>query len=181
VPGVDPADRDARRMRRIADGDPAAFEALYGDYSGRILAMLHGLCRDRQVAEDLLQEVFVQIWRKAATYHPGRGHVTGWIYAVARNKVIDHQRRQRPMAPLPADEVVEDGAGRHDDPPNDLRITLDQAMSSLADHERDCLRLAYFGGLTYRETAKRLGIPLGTLKSRIRVALGRLRRQLADA
>lgn len=163
-------------LRRIAASDAGALEELYRLYSGRVLSFLRQLSRDAQVAEDLLQEVFLAVWRKAATFDAARGDVAGWLFTICRHKWIDSRRRHQPVAELDAMEY---------DPPapgvsRDLRILLDKAMRVLSDAEREALRLAYFGGLTYEETALELALPLGTLKSRIRAALRKIASEIDD-
>lgn len=164
-------------MRRIAGSDGDALEELYRLYSGRVLAFLRQLCRDPEVAEDLLQEVFLAVWRKAASFDASRGDVAGWVFTICRNKWIDCRRRRHPTAELDAMDY---------DPPapaesRDLRILLDKAMLILSNAEREALRLAYFGGLTYEETALHLGLPLGTLKSRIRIALRKISFEIRES
>lgn len=168
-PGAGSAAEEAL-LRRIATSDAGALEELYLLYSGRVLGFLRQLCRDAEVAEDLVQEVFLAVWRKASSFDASRGDVAGWLFTICRHKWIDCRRRRRPTAELDAMEY---------DPPapaasGDLRILLDKAMRILSDAEREALRLAYFGGLTYEETALHLALPLGTLKSRIRVALKKI-------
>lgn len=163
-------------LHRIAAGDAVALEELYRLYSGRVLGFLRQLCRDVEVAEDLLQEVFMAVWRKAATFDASRGDVAGWLFTICRHKWIDCRRRRHPVAELDAMEY---------DPPapgvsRDLRILLDKAMKVLSDAERQALNLAYFGGLTYEETAIELALPLGTLKSRIRAALRKVASEIQD-
>jgi RNA polymerase sigma factor (sigma-70 family) len=179
--GVGPAREEqageVHLLRRIAAGDGGALEELYRRYSGRVLAFLRQLCRDSEVAEDLLQEVFLGVWRKAATFDASRGDVAGWLFTICRHKWIDNRRRRHPVAELDAMEF---------DPPapeesRDLRILLDKAMLILSTAEREALRLAYFGGLTYEETALHLGLPLGTLKSRIRVALRKISIEIRES
>ena len=167
---------EEKLLRRIAASDAGALEELYQLYSGRVLSFLRQLCRDSEVAEDLLQDVFLAVWRKAATFDANRGDVAGWLFTICRHKWIDCRRRHRPTAELDAMEY---------DPPapstnRDLRILLDKAMKVLSDAEKEALNLAYFGGLTYEETAIELALPLGTLKSRIRAALKKIASEIRE-
>ncbi|MEM9595523.1 MAG: sigma-70 family RNA polymerase sigma factor [Acidobacteriota bacterium] len=177
---------DEGLLRRIAVGDRDAFHRLYLRYSGRVLAMLRHLCRgDRTPVEDLLQEAFLAIWRKAASYDASRGDAAGWLFTICRNKAIDLHRRRPPTEELDAAEPGSRGA----DPPTertpgpisrDLRISLGQALANLSDGERRALLLAYYGGYTYEEAAHHLAIPLGTLKSRLRSGLGKIRKTMTQ-
>lgn len=181
LPSENPGHRDAGRrddvtlLADIALGDEAAFRSFYGRYAGRTLSILRRLCPDAAVAEDLLQEAFLAVWRKASTYRADRGDPAGWLYTITRNKVFDHGRRRAPVIPIDAEESSKWPA------PNrkaDLGLSLRQALETLKDSEREALETAYFGGFTYQESAEHLSVPLGTLKSRIRTGLRKLHRQL---
>lgn len=175
-PPISSGASDELVLRRIAGGDARALEELYGLYAGRVLAMLRQLARDATTAEDLVQEVFLAVWRKAATFDSSRGDVAGWLFTICRHKFIDFRRRHNPTVELDA-MVMEPVAPS---PPRDLRIMLEKAMADLSTGEREALTLAYFGGLTYEETAERLGLPLGTLKSRIRAGLRKIALKIGE-
>lgn len=185
VPPVSPDDGSAGGPERQADGalvvgiaagDRAAFRALYGRYAGRIRSYLERAIGDAAAAEDILQEVFLGIWRQAAGYRADRGVVAAWIYGIARNKLYDARRRG-----ALAVEDLEGVAERISAPVEgrrDERISLHAALETLPDRERQAVTLTYIGGFTYDETAERLAVPLGTLKSRLRTGLERLRQRL---
>ncbi len=163
---------DGDLLGRIAQGDLDSFQAFYGRYAGRVLAYARQLSRNRDGVEDVVQEVFVAVWRRAASYRPDRGDPAGWLYTITRNKLVDHWRRLGvPGEPGDFDDLPfhgwEDGG--------DLRLTMRQALAQVAPEQRRAIEMAYFGGLTYEETAQRLDLPVGTLKSRIRSGLKRLR------
>jgi RNA polymerase sigma-70 factor (ECF subfamily) len=166
------APSDAALLGRIAAGEIDAFQTFYGRYAGRVLAYARQLGRQGDAAEDVTQEVFVAVWRRAASYRPERGDVTGWLYTITRNKLVDLWRRTGETLDLAElderrlAEAVE---------PGDLQLALRQALSRVAPDQRRAIEMAYFGGLTYEETARRLELPLGTLKSRIRSGLRALR------
>jgi RNA polymerase sigma-70 factor (ECF subfamily) len=162
---------DAALLGRIAAGDIEAFQAFYGRYAGRVLAYARQLCRQGDAAEDVAQEVFVAVWRRAASYRPERGDVTGWLYTITRNKLVDLWRRTGEANDF--GELDERLAGAAE--PEDLNLSIRQALSRVAPDQRRAIEMAYFGGLTYEETARRLELPLGTLKSRIRSGLKTLR------
>lgn len=162
---------DAALLGRIAAGDIDAFQAFYGRHAGRVLSYARQLSRQGDAAEDVTQEVFVAVWRRAASYRPERGDVTGWLYTITRNKLVDLWRRRGEPAEL--GELDARLAGTAE--PGDLHLSLRQALSRVAPDQRRAIEMAYFGGLTYEETARRLELPLGTLKSRIRSGLKTLR------
>jgi RNA polymerase sigma-70 factor, ECF subfamily len=169
--GAEAVPNDAVLLGRIAQGDLEAFQAFYSRYAGRVLTYARQLSRGRDLAEDVVQEVFVTVWRRAASYRPDRGDPAGWLYTITRNKLVDHWRKLGDVEEM--DEIdersfAEGGAG-------DLRLAMRQALSQVSPEQRRAIELAYFGGLTYEETAKRLQLPVGTLKSRIRSGLRSLR------
>lgn len=166
------AGSDAALLGRIGEGDMESFQAFYGRYAGRVLAYARQLSRNRDVAEDVVQEVFVVVWRRAASYRPDRGDPAGWLYTITRNKLVDHWRRTG--EPLALEEIDERRLAEVEEP-GDLRLSVRQALSRVAPEQRRAIEMAYFGGLTYEETARRLDLPLGTLKSRIRSGLKTLK------
>jgi RNA polymerase sigma-70 factor (ECF subfamily) len=175
LPGAPAAPSDTVLLGRIAEGDLESFQTFYGRYAGRVLAYARQLGRHREGAEDVVQEVFVAVWRRAASYRPDRGDTAGWLYTITRNKLVDHWRRAGEPAGL--EEIDERRLSRlcEAGEPGDLRLSVRQALSRVAPEQRRAIEMAYFGGLTYEETARRLDLPLGTLKSRIRSGLKSLR------
>ncbi len=166
---------DVALLALIAEGDQQAFRLFYDRYGGKILAYVRRHSRDSGAEEDVVQEIFVQVWRKAATYRPSRGAVAGWLYTITRNRMVDRWRRT--SARVQGDESELDRLVASDRGADGqvVDLTVRQALSHLTAEQRQAVEMAYFGGLTYEETAERLGLPLGTLKSRIRVALMRMR------
>jgi len=162
---------DAVLLGRIAQRDLEAFQVFYGRYAGRVLTYARQLSRGRDLAEDVVQEVFVTVWRRAASFRADRGDPAGWLYTITRNKLVDYWRKlgdAEEMDELDERNLAAGGAG-------DLRLTMQQALSRVSPEQRRAIEMAYFGGLTYEETAKRLQLPVGTLKSRIRSGLKSLR------
>jgi RNA polymerase sigma-70 factor (ECF subfamily) len=134
--------------------------------------------RQQVSSEDAVQEVFVAIWTKAAQYRPELGVPEAWVFTITRHKVFDIWRAQSRVGVVEVElETLVDHASTLDPT---LVATLDKALSRLSPDHRKPLLLAYFGGLTYEETAQALGIPTGTLKSRIRSALADLRTLLGS-
>lgn len=173
----------ARLLVACARQDRQSFQRLYELTSPRLLACLMRLLRNRALAEDALQDVFVQIWRRAAQFRPERGSSWAWIIAIARYRGIDLQRRERRAATGGIDEI--DSIADDAEPYESLMTlghraaaALGDCMSALQAQQRDCIVLAYQDGLTHAEVADRIGEPLGSVKSWIRRGLTALRRCL---
>jgi len=167
-------DSDADLLVRVADRDRAAFELLYNRYVRSIFGLALRRLRDRQRAEDAVQETFTAIWRAAATYRPERGPAAPWLYAIARNAIVDRQRaRVEPAGELPEMVSAEPG------PPDRAEASfvawrVHRALEELPEKEREVLELAYWSEMSQSEVADYLNIPLGTVKTRTRSALSRL-------
>lgn len=169
VPG-----EDERLLERIAEGDHDAFEILYRRYARPVLALAQRRLGDAGRAEDALQEAFVSVWRSASTYRPERGAATAWLYAVARNAIADRGRRRQEPPAEPFDQPSSEAGPDEQAEREWLRWRVHAALEKLAHSERELIVLAYWGGLSQSEIAKRLDIPLGTVKTRTRTALSRL-------
>lgn len=175
IPGVAVTEQsDAELIRRVAAGDGSAFELLYRRYARPVFGLALRRLGDRGRAEDAVQETFASIWRSASSYRPDRGPGAPWLYAVARNAIIDRARaRSEPPAESPDEPSPEAG------PPERAEAgwtawRVHRALEELPAHERAVLELAYWSGLSQSEIAEFLGIPLGTVKTRTRSALARL-------
>jgi RNA polymerase sigma-70 factor (ECF subfamily) len=175
----------ARLIRRVAASqDRDAFAALFEHYVPRVKAMMmrRGASRDR--AEDLAQETLIKLWRKAAQYDPQRATASAWVYAIARNISVDEIRREgRANSWIEEDSVLEEE--NNDEPERQLLVAEREAhvrssIVALPDEQLRVIRLSFFDGLAHAEIANLLGIPLGTVKSRIRLALQRLRDRLGE-
>jgi RNA polymerase sigma-70 factor (ECF subfamily) len=165
---------DGQLIVRIAGGDRDAFEELHARYRRAVLGLALRRIGDRGRAEDAAQEAFVSVWRSAGTYDPARGGGAPWLYAVARNAITDGLRR----TPEPTGELT-DGPSGDPGPADEAESSwtawrVHRALEVLPEHERPVIELAYWGGLSQSEVAERLGIPLGTVKTRTRSALARL-------
>ncbi|HYN21514.1 MAG TPA: RNA polymerase sigma factor [Thermoanaerobaculia bacterium] len=169
---------DEELLARIAEGDLEAFQSFYERHASRVGAYARQLARDAHLAEDVMQEVFTSVWTKAASFRPERGDAAGWLYTLTRNKFIDHWRRTSKAG---KSEEIDDR--RLPDPEKqerDLQLTLRQALAQVSPDQRKAIEMAYFGGLTYQETAGELELPVGTLKSRIRLGLRAMRNVLEE-
>jgi RNA polymerase sigma-70 factor, ECF subfamily len=171
---------DGELLQRIAVGDREAFDVLYRRFVRPVFALALRRLGDRGRAEDATQETFTSVWRSAASYRVERGPGAPWLYAVARNAIVDRTRaRSEPPMEAPDEASSEPG------PPEEaerswLAWRVHRALQDLPEHERPLLELAYWSGLSQSEIADFLNIPLGTVKTRTRSALGRLADSLEE-
>jgi RNA polymerase sigma-70 factor (ECF subfamily) len=175
--------RDQICLERLRTGDGAALEELYDRHAGLLYSVILRIVRESAEAEDVLQETWVQAWKRSASYDAGRGTVAAWLLTMARSRAIDRSRslRSRQSAetaaemeaatamPAPAGEPANEVARR------DIHHRVVKALETLAPQQREVLALAYFGGLSQSEISARCGAPLGTVKSWVRQGLKRLR------
>lgn len=177
---------DSALMERMMAGDENALAALYDRYAGMLYGLLLRILKDTHAAEEVLQDLFLQLWRTASRFDASRGSMTAWLMVMARNRAISRLRRGNRQtvaddpdgfllesAPDPTD--VEDEAARRQ-----LAGRLRAAMAALPGEQREALELAYFEGMTQTEIAERTGAPLGTVKSRVRAALQSLKQHFDD-
>jgi RNA polymerase sigma-70 factor (ECF subfamily) len=165
---------DGDLIRRVARRDANAFEALYHRFARPVFGLALRRLGDRMRAEDAVQETFAAVWRSARTYKPERGAGAPWLYAVARNAIVDRSRsRSEPPGEAPDIASGELGPDERAEA-SYVSWRVHRALESLPANERDVIELAYYGGLSQSEVADFLGIPLGTVKTRTRAGLGRL-------
>src|SRR5438876_5296320 len=166
---------DGDLIRRVARRDADAFELLYRRYARPVFGLALRRLGDRMRAEDAVQATFAAIWRSARTYRPERGPGAPWLYAVARNAIVDRARGGKLEAVGEPPETPSLELGPHDRAEASyVSWRVHRALEDLPRNERDVVELAYYGGLSPSEVADLLGIPLGTVKTRTRAALGRL-------
>lgn len=178
---------DAGLLTRVAARDARAFEALYDRHSRAVYGVLLRMVRERDVADELAQDVFLRLWRKADAFDPERGELLPWLLTVARHVALDRLRskaeKQRNVEDGGDDAPVAPIAARGEAWVDQRRLS-DKArglMEGLPDGQRRALELAYFEGLSHSEIAAKLDAPLGTVKSWVRKALLRLREQMGGA
>jgi RNA polymerase sigma-70 factor (ECF subfamily) len=165
---------DGELLVRIAGGDTAAFEVLYRRYARAVFGLALRRLGDRGRAEEAVQETFASIWRSAASYDRERGSGAPWLYAVARHAIVDRSRvRTEPPAEVPENASAEPGPHERAET-SFVAWRVHRALEELPESERTVLELAYWGGLSQSEVATFLDMPLGTVKTRTRTALGRL-------
>lgn len=175
---------DAEALRRVVAGHLPALGELYDRHAGLAYGLALRITGDASDAEEVVQDVFVHVWRQAGRYDTGRASVAGWVLMLTRSRAIDRLRSRQARPPLNARDLGWTPAV----PINQERAVLtsewltrvNQELSALPDPQRQAIELAYYEGLTHREMAERLNEPLGTIKTRVRTALQRLRAALTD-
>ena len=183
APAVGPARMDDL-LHRVSERDAEAFRTLFNVYGPRVKAYMMRQGADAQIAEDLAQETMLMVWRKASLYSGGRGSAATWIFTIARNLRIDRLRRELPFQALPDSNDAEPADG--DAPPDEIvsqrerQARVQAVLASLPADQREIVVLAYIDGLSQSEISRRIGVPLGTVKSRMRLAYGRIRQALGD-
>jgi len=179
-PGPDQDRTDRETMERLTRGDLGALERLYEQYGAMAFSIAYRITGDRAAAEDVVQEAFLGAWRNAARYADGRGTVRTWLLSIVHHRAIDAIRRRRPTSELPESETTLPATLTLPDTWADVAARLDQAavqvaLERISAVQREAIELAYFGGLTQTEIAERTGVPLGTVKGRLRLGLEGLR------
>jgi RNA polymerase sigma-70 factor (ECF subfamily) len=175
----------AELLAGMARGDKSALAALYDQLSGPLYSLAFRVLNDASEAQDVIQDVFLQMWHKAGTYETSRGTVFTWAATLTRNRAIDRVRMRKRRAELLADSAPElqPSALAGDDSAGSLWAqekagAVRAALAALAPEQKKAVELAFFGGLTQQEIASRLNEPLGTIKARIRRGLLKLRETL---
>ena len=179
--GVSPAaddDDDVALVRAVAAGDRAALARLYDRYASILLALALRIIRDRREAEDLLHDVFLEVWRSAKDYDTARGRVRTWLIIRMRSRALDVTKSARVSRRSGDPEVLERMVADGDVSGSPDRNRVRAALAELTAEQRQVLELAYFDGLSCSEIAERIGIPIGTVKSGLAAGLGKLRQTL---
>jgi len=169
---------DMGLLTRIQSGDQEAMSALFDRYGTMVYSVALRVLKDAGEAEDVMQEIFVQVWKNPGAFVSGKGSLGGWLVVVARNRSIDMIRRRRPteqveLFALPSSTNLAREAER-----NSLLGKIRGVMVSLPEEQRKSVELAFFEGLSHSEIAEKTGDPLGTVKTRIRLALTTIRKAL---
>jgi RNA polymerase sigma-70 factor (ECF subfamily) len=178
---------DEELMPLIGDKDPDAFEVFYDRHGGAAYSLAYRIVGERGAAEDVTQEAFISIWRSGARFDRTRGSVRSWMLSVVRNRAIDALRSRAGKAPKlaldddaileqrPAEELTEEVAMRHETA-GEVRGVL----GGLPGEQSKVIELAYFGGFSQSEISRMLGVPLGTVKGRMRLGLEKIRGEMAE-
>lgn len=171
-------DDDALIVRAVANGDRAALARLYDRYASILLALALRIIRDRREAEDLLHDVFLEVWRSAKDYDLTRGRVRTWLIIRMRSRALDVTKSARVSRRSGDPEVLDRMVAEGDVTGSPDRQRVRTALAELSADQRQVLELAYFDGQSCSEIAERIGIPIGTVKSRLAAGLGKLRQSL---
>lgn len=165
-------------LGRVARGDMTAFDAVYDLTAGQVLGVVRSVVRDPAQSEEVMQEVLLEVWRSAARFDRSRGSAAAWVLTIAHRRAVDRVRSEQRSARRERRAAVPEIAYDHVAEEVEHRLDRDrvrQCLKSLTEAQRESLTLAYFGGHTYREVAALIGVPEGTVKSRMREGLIRMR------
>jgi RNA polymerase sigma-70 factor (ECF subfamily) len=173
---------DEALVALVSRGDEAALDALYTRFGRVAYGLALRIVRDADLAQDAVQEAFLAAWRTAAAFDPSRGNASSWLLTLVHRRAVDVVRREQRRRADPLDDapVASGDAPDEDAWLRERRRTVQAALARLSPDQRQALELAYYGGLSQSELAERLGVPLGTVKSRMFAALARLRDLLGE-
>jgi RNA polymerase sigma-70 factor (ECF subfamily) len=181
---ADSREADRALVARIESRDAEALALLYDRHAGRLMGLAHRILGDTGEAEEILQEVFLHVWRAATTFDPSRGPVLAWLLVATRSRSIDRLRSRRPgkSAGMTSLEEAPETASREDVEADaasrEWEAQCRAVIAELPEDQRRALELAYFEGLTHQEIAERTATPLGTVKTRVRLGLMKLRERI---
>jgi RNA polymerase sigma-70 factor, ECF subfamily len=170
-------------LARVAAGDHAAFAALYDRTAPRLFGLVKRLLRDHAQSEEVTQEVYLEVWQSASRYDPSKGGAVAWMLTMAHRRAVDRVRSSQASRDRDTKVGIRDYAREFDSVAERVEVDLEsarvkQAMQRLTELQREAVTLAYFGGFSHSEVAARLHIPIGTVKTRLRDGMIRLRDEL---
>lgn len=173
-------------LGRIATGDESAFSALYDDVAPRVLGLIRRLLIDHAQSEEVAQEVFLEIWQTASRFDESKGGASTWILTMAHRRAVDRIRSSQSARDRDTKVGIRDFAPEYDHVAESVEVKIEhervkQAMSQLTELQRQAVTLAYYGGYSHSEVAKMLSVPIGTVKTRLRDGMIRLRDHLGVA
>jgi len=170
-------------LSRVADGDQSAFSDLYDELSGRVLGLVTRLLKDRAQSEEVTQEVFLEVWQQATRFDRARGTASSWILTMAHRRAVDRIRAAQSSHDRDTKVGIRDFETDFDSVSESVEIRIEhervsRALARLTEFQRQAVQLAYYGGYTHSEMAERLGVPIGTVKTRLRDGMIRLRDEM---
>lgn len=176
-------DHAADLLARTAGGDQTAFAQLYDMLSSRVFALILRVLVNRAQSEEVLQEVFLEVWQSAARFAPNRGQGRSWVLTIAHRRAVDRVRSSQASAERDTRVGIRDLGGEHDVVAETVEARIEgervgSALAALPQAQRETLTLAYFGGYSQSEVSAMTGVPLGTIKTRMRDGMHRLRQEL---
>ncbi|KQZ83471.1 RNA polymerase subunit sigma [Microbacterium sp. Root166] len=181
--GAIPIDHAGELLQRVANGDQAAFARLYDMLAPRVFGLVLRVLVDRSQSEEVLQEVFLEIWQSASRFAPNRGQARSWILTIAHRRAVDRVRSSQASTDRDVRAGFRDLDVAHDSVVEQVELRIEgekvtAALSSLPEAQKEALTLAYYGGYSQSEIAALVGAPLGTIKTRMRDGLSRLRAEM---
>lgn len=181
--GAGAADQIGTLLLRVADGDRSAFAAVYDALSARAFGLILRVLVDRAQSEEVLQEVFLEVWQSAARFTPNRGQGRSWVLTIAHRRAVDRVRSSQSSTDRDVRAGFRDMDVAYDDVSERVELKMEgrrvvDALATLPDAQKEALTLAYFGGYSQSEIATLVGAPLGTVKTRMRDGLSRLRMEM---
>lgn len=170
-------------LSRVADGDQSAFSDLYDELSGRVLGLVTRLLKDRAQSEEVTQEVFLEVWQQATRFDRARGTASSWILTMAHRRAVDRIRAAQSSHDRDTKVGIRDFETDFDSVSESVEIRIEhervsRALARLTEFQRQAVQLAYYGGYSHSEMAERLGVPIGTVKTRLRDGMIRLRDEM---
>ncbi len=181
--GAGAADQIGALLLRVADGDRSAFAAVYDALSARAFGLILRVLVDRAQSEEVLQEVFLEVWQSAARFTPNKGQGRSWVLTIAHRRAVDRVRSSQSSTDRDVRAGFRDMDVAYDDVSERVELKMEgrrvvDALATLPDAQKEALTLAYFGGYSQSEIATLVGAPLGTIKTRMRDGLSRLRMEM---
>jgi len=173
-------------LARVAMGDQAAFAQLYDNMAPRVLGLVKRLLRDHSQSEEVTQEIFLEIWQNATRYDSSKGGASGWILTMTHRRAVDRVRASQASRDRDVKIGIRDYESDYDNVSETVQVRIEherveKAMSRLTELQRQAVTLAYYGGLSHSEVAAKLSVPIGTVKTRLRDGMIRLRDELGVA
>jgi RNA polymerase sigma-70 factor (ECF subfamily) len=183
VDGTTPTVTSEDLLGRVAQGDQQAFAQLYDRTSSRVFGLVKRLLRDHAQSEEVTQEIFLEIWQTATRYEPGKGGAMAWMLTMAHRRAVDRVRASQSSRDRDTRIGIRDFAPEFDSVAENVEITVEtervkEAMLRLTELQRQAVQLAYFGGYSHSEVSQMLKVPIGTVKTRLRDGMIRLRDEL---